>query len=145
MFLFGAVSAFGIACASNAPVSLPESGATLEGTIAMNGEPVQFAMVIVQDASGVGSATGKVGQDGKYRVENVPLGEVLIGVNTDAATGDFQSAAMSAGAYKGPEAKGKGKVELKFVKVPAKFFDPKTSGQKTTVVKGVNNFPIVLK
>lgn len=131
-----------LACAGNRPVTLEETGATLEGTIKYGTEDVQFAMVMAQTASG--SATGKVGPDGKYKLENVPLGEVAVSVNTDAATGDFQSAAMAAGSYKGPEAKGKAKVDLKFVKVPAKFFDPKTSNLKTTIQKGVNTYDIVI-
>ena len=120
---------------------LPETGATLEGTIKYGDEPVQFAQVVVQ--GGGLSATGNV-YEGRYKIENVPLGEVAIGVDTEAATGDFQSASMSAGAYSGPEAKGKKKVAVKFVKVPEKFATPKTSGLTTTVQAGVNTFDIVI-
>src|SRR5213080_559664 len=70
-------------------VKLPETGATLEGTVSYRGEKLEFALIIVQTANG--SATGKIGEDGRYKVENVPLGEVMIGVNTSAARGDFQS------------------------------------------------------
>jgi len=142
MFLALGLAVTTIACGSNRPVSLPESGATLEGTIKYGTDDIQFAMIIAQTATG--SATGKVGPDGKYKLENVPLGEVTVGVNTDAATGDFQSASMAAGSYKGPEAKGKAKVNLKFTKVPAKFFDPATFGLKTTIQKGVNTYDIVI-
>jgi hypothetical protein len=122
---------------------LPESGATLEGTVKFGGEPVQFAMILVQ--TGNGSATGKVGDDGRYRVENVPLGEVKIGVNTRAAMGEYQSKVMSAGAYKGPEAVGKGKVTgIKFTAVPDKYHNPDSSGLTTTVSKGTNTFDIVI-
>lgn len=131
-----------LACASNRPIALEETGATLEGTINYGTEDVRFAMVIAQTANG--SATGKVGPDGRYKLQNVPLGEVAVGVNTDAATGDFQSASMAAGSYTGPDAKGKAKVDLKFTKVPAKFFDPKTSTLKTTVQKGTNTYDIVI-
>ena len=123
-------------------MTLDESGATLEGTIKYGTEDVQFAMIIAQTATG--SATGKVGPDGKYKLQNVPLGEVTIGVNTDAATGDFTSASLAAGSYKGPESKGVAKVDIRFTKVPAKFFDPTTSGLKTTIKKGVNTYDIVI-
>ena len=120
---------------------LPVTGATLEGTIKFGGEPVQFAMVLVQTASG--SVTGKIGENGRYKVENVPLGEVNIAVNTAAAHGDYQSKSMAGGAYKGPEATGKGKVVgLKFVQVPEKYFNPDTSGIKTTISKGNNTYDI---
>lgn len=123
-------------------ITLPETGATLTGTIKSGDEPVQFALVIVE--GGGKSATGKVGDDGRYLVTNAPLGEVSVAVNTDAATGDFQSAAMSAGAYKGPDAKGKKKVDVKFVKVPTKYSAIATSGLKTTVAVGSNTFDIAL-
>ena len=42
------------------------------------------------------------------------------------------------------KSKGKAKVDLKFTKVPAKFFDPTTSGLKTTIKKGVNTYDIVI-
>lgn len=129
------------ACGSNRPETLPESGATLEGTITYGNEEVQFAMVIVEGGNAPG-VTGKVGENGKYLIKNVPLGEVKIAVNTDAATGDYQTAIMSGGAYTGPESKGKKRVNVKFVKVPAKYFAPDTSGLKTTIVKGSNTFDI---
>ena len=128
-------------CGSNRPVALPETGATLEGTITYGGEPVQFAEVSVKSATG--SASGRV-RDGRYKIENVPLGEVMVGVNTDAATGDFRSASMAAGAYTGPQAKGKKKVDVKFVSVPAKYIKPDDSGLTTTVKKGVNSYDIVI-
>ena len=126
----------------NRAVELPTTGALLEGVITYGGEPIQFALVIVKNANQ--SSTGKVGADGRYKVNNVPLGEVMVAVNTDAGAGDFQSASMAAGAYQGPEAKGKTKVDLKFVKIPAKFHDTSTSNIKTTVNAGANTFDIVI-
>jgi len=121
---------------------LPESGATLEGTVKYADEDVHFAMIQVMGPDGV--ATGTVQEDGRYRVENVPVGEVRIGVNTAAALGQYQSKAMG-GAYKGPEAKGKGKVVgVKFVPVPDKYAKPETSGITTTIKKGPNTFDIVI-
>src|SRR5438105_14102853 len=86
---------------------LPETGATLEGTVAYGGEKLEFALIIVQTANG--SATGKIGEDGRYRVENVPLGEVMIGVNTSAARGDFQSKSIAAAHRKRSEERRVGK------------------------------------
>src|SRR5438132_808514 len=68
---------------------LPESGATLEGTVSYGKEKVAVAMVIAQGADG-SSATAFVGDDGHYKLENVPLGEVSIGVNTDAGKGQLK-------------------------------------------------------
>lgn len=136
-----AAAAFTTSCRYVKEERLPETGATLEGTVTYGGEPVHFAMIQVQGSNA--SATGKVGEDGRYRIENVPVGEVRIGVNTAAAQGDYQSKAMAAGAYKGPDGKGKGQVTgVKFVQLPRKFFSPDTSGLKTTVGKGPNTYDI---
>src|SRR4051794_15988129 len=96
---------------------LPQTGATLEGTITYGTEPVHYAQVMV---SGGGQAvTGKVGEDGRYKVENAPLGEVTVAVNTKAAMGDFQVRARQAGVDKGPDGKGKAAVSVpKYVDVP---------------------------
>ena len=42
-----------------------------------------------------------IDEDGTYKVSNVPVGEVTIGVNTAAAQGEFIQAQMQAGAMKG--------------------------------------------
>jgi len=42
---------------------LPETGATLEGTVKYGGEQLQFAMIRVETANG--SATGRIGEDGR--------------------------------------------------------------------------------
>lgn len=122
---------------------LPESGATLEGTITYGSEKVQAALVIVAGANA--SATGSVDEaTGRYKVENAPLGEVRIGVNTDAARGEMQGKMMS-GYYKGPEAKAKGVLAPpKIVNVPPKYATPDTSGLTTTVNGGANTFDIVI-
>ena len=56
---------------------LEESGATLTGTITYKGSPIEFAMVTIQSKDGKQSANGRVNDDGKYRVDNAPLGEVV--------------------------------------------------------------------
>jgi hypothetical protein len=140
LLLLAAVTATALlgACGNPNEMKLPETGATLEGTVKYGKDDVQFAMILIQTSSG--SATANV-KDGKYKAENVPLGEVMIGVNTNAAKGDYQSAIMGS-VNKGPDAKGKGKTEVKFIDVPAKFGEPTSSGIKTTVVKGLNTYNI---
>ena len=119
----------------------PETGATLEGTITKGGEQVPFALVIVVGQGA--SATGKVGEDGRYKVENAPLGEVKVGVNTDAGMGDYKSYTMSQ-TYQGPESKKAKRATLKFVEVPKKYHDPETSELKTSINKGPNTYDIVI-
>ena len=121
---------------------LPESGATLEGTVKYAGQPLQFAQIQVLGTDRM--AVGRIGEDGRYRVENCPLGEVKIAVNTAAARGEFQSKAMQGGAYRGPDKQGKGAVALRFTEVPARYADPEQAGTTTTVVAGVNTYDIAL-
>src|SRR5437660_12687951 len=88
---------------------LPDTGATLEGTITYGGVKVPFAVVTAMGQKGM--ATGNVQEDGRYKLVNVPLGDVDISVNTTAAKGDYVSKVMA-------ESKGKGKSLPKFVDVP---------------------------
>jgi hypothetical protein len=115
---------------------LPESGATLVGTVTYGSEKVEVAMVIVQGQDG--SATAFIGEDGRYKAENVPLGEVTIAVNTEAGKGQMMGKMVA-------HSQGKGEGSLpKLVKVPAKYADPATSGIKIKVNKGENTFDIVI-
>jgi hypothetical protein len=120
---------------------LPTTGATLEGTVSYGSEKVPVALIIV--AGGNGSTTGEIDEaTGRYRVENVPTGEVKIGVNTEAARGMMQGKLMS-GYYKGPEAKSKGVfAPPKVVDVPPKYAKPETSGIHTTINSGANEYNI---
>ncbi len=132
------LAAFGLLLVGCGPRGkrLPETGATLEGTVTYAGQKVEAALVIVQGKEG--SATAFIGEDGRYKAENVPLGEVTIGVNTAAGRGQMMGKVI---------AKSQGKADgpvPKFIDVPAKYADATTSGINTTVNKGANTFDIVI-
>jgi hypothetical protein len=121
---------------------LAESGATLEGTVTFKDEQLRFANISV---SGEGRlASGRIDENGRYKVENCPIGEVKVGVNTQSAMGEYTSETMRGGAFKGTEAKGRGKVSIKMIHVPEKYFVPETSGLSTTVKAGNNTYDIVI-
>jgi hypothetical protein len=109
-------------------VRLPETGATLEGTVAYGNEKVLVAMVTATGPNA--SASGYIEDDGRYRIQNVPLGEVNLGVNVAAGDGQLMGKRMA------------GKPVPKVTKVPAKYADSTTSGVTTTIVKGPNTFDI---
>jgi hypothetical protein len=114
---------------------LPETGASLEGTVTYGGETLQMAQInVMSDKS---QAIGQI-ENGRYKVENVPLGDVKIGVNTEAMRSNMigQQMARAKGVSTGPV--------LKFISIPAKFAEPDTSGVTTKVKKGKNTFDIVL-
>ena len=116
-------------------VRYQESGATLEGTVTYGKETVGAALVIAQNETG--SATAFVDDNGHYKLENVPLGEVNIGVNTAAGKGQAMGKAMA-------QAQGKAKGAGKMIDVPGHIADPAKSGIKTKVNKGANTFDIVI-
>jgi hypothetical protein len=123
-------------------VRLPETGASLAGSVRYGDAKVPMAEIMVLGEKG--QALGQIDDDGRYRVENVPLGEVKIGVNTEAVRGQMISLQM-AQAYKGPGSKGSGRAPRPpFVSLPAKYFDPDTSGVTTTIKKGKNELDIVI-
>ena len=113
---------------------LPESGATLEGTVTYGPAKVPCALIIVQGTDA--AATGFSDDNGHYKIENVPLGEVRIAVNTEAGKGQMMSRNMarSAGKQQGPLPK--------LVDVPMRYTDPNSSGITTSIEKGENTFPI---
>jgi hypothetical protein len=119
--------------------AIPKTGATLEGSVHYGDEIIQFALIIASNSSG--SAQGSIGDDGKFKLDNVPLGEVSVAVNTPAGQGEFMSKSMS-GAYKGPQEKLGKKVSLKYTQVPKQYHEPATTPLKTTIVAGPNTYDI---
>jgi hypothetical protein len=99
-------------------------------------EPVMVAMILVQGDSG--AATAFIGEDGRYKAENVPLGTVHLAVNTAAGKGQMMGRIMS-------QSQNKGQGSLpKMIDVPDKYADPTESGITTTINKGENKFDIVI-
>lgn len=144
----GAVARAVAACggdSSHRPVAMSDTGATLEGTVKAGSEQLHYAMIMVKSAGG--TASGKIDEEGRYKISNVPLGEVQVGVNTSAAQGDFTADQMRAGAMTGGGEGGKAgrkRVNVKMIHLKEQYFDPASSGLKTTVNAGANTFDIVL-
>lgn len=120
-------------------VPLILSKAILKGKIVYKGKPVPNAFVI---ASGNPMASTCISDSrGNYEMRNAPVGEIMLGVNTEAGKGMMRGAMMAA-AMSGD------KSELpSFVDVPLKYFDPSKSGITTKVsnTEGENTFDIELK
>ena len=121
---------------------LPETGATLEGTVTYGAETVPMAQISVLGEKE--QAIGVIEEDGHYVVTRAPLGAVKIGVNTEAMRSQAIGQQM-AQSYKGPGAKGASRAAApRFINLPARYQDPETSGITTTIKKGKNTFDIVL-
>jgi len=114
---------------------IPETGATLTGTVTFRKETVRIGTVIVAGGTG---ATGEITEDGRYTVNNVPLGEVTIAINMGPAQGKLMGKAMS-------RQKGDKTPLPKIPPIPGKYTDPASSPIKTTINKGENTFNIVIE
>ncbi len=121
-------------CGGFGPQRVAESGATLEGTVTYGKEKVPAAMIIAKGNNG--TAEGFCDDDGKYKLSNVPIGEVTIGVNVQAGEGQLMTRRMANSANAQKEA------VPKIPNVPWRYADPEKSGIKTTVAKGENTFNI---
>ena len=96
------------------------SQATVKGKITYKGKPVPYALVIMTNEKS--ASTGAADADGNYTVQNAPPGKVSVGVNTAAGRGMLMSATMAA------IQTGDKSSKPSFLDLPAKFFDPSTSG-----------------
>jgi hypothetical protein len=97
----------------------------VEGRIRFQGKPLPGGTVTVHPAKG-GPLTAKLDKDGNYRLRNVPAGEVRVSVETESVR---------------PKP---GQPPGRFVAIPAKYGNPKTSGLVVKVVKGRQVFDIQL-
>ena len=115
------------------------SDASLKGKVTYKGKPVPYALIIVMGQKG--TATINADDSGNYSVDHVEVGEVKIGVNTDAGRGHMMSATMAAAQTKDKSLK------PTFVDVPKKFHDPTTSGLTFTVTqaKGATDHDITIE
>jgi hypothetical protein len=112
----------------------PETGATLDGTVSYGDQKVRVGLVIVQGTSAV---NGFVDDDGHYHLDNVPLGDVHLAVNTEAGKGQLKSRMMA-------QTKGKAKALPNVIDVPAKYQDPQKSDITTNIKPGANTYNIVI-
>jgi hypothetical protein len=122
-------------CGREGGIRYPETGATLEGTVTYGKDTIEAALVIAQNENG--SATGFIEDNGRYKLQNVPLGEVNIAVNTEAGRGQAMGRLTA-------KSQGRATVAPRLIDVPSRFGDPATSGITTTINKGENTFDIMI-
>lgn len=115
------------------------SKASLQGKVTYRGKPVPHALVIVSNEQS--SSSGTADAEGNYFVQYAPVGNVRIGVNTEAGRGMMRGAMMSA------SMSGERSSMPSFVDVPRKFFAPETSGISAELTNrtGLNELDIELK
>jgi hypothetical protein len=109
----------------------PPSGATLSGKVTFNGAPLGGGTVnVVSKTDKLKSAQGSIDRNGNYEVKNAPIGEVMIGVETESIR-QFDPT-YSKTAAKIPE--GAGAIpSVRYVKIPAVYGNPERSKLSLTV------------
>jgi hypothetical protein len=140
------------ACNPNGPyVPIPETGASLKGTVIYKKQPLTAGVVFASGSGG--GVDALIDPDGRYTLLNVPVGEVTIGVSTEKLKSmmmnQAMTEAMSKRMAKGKDAKGgmdgSPPPAPKIVDVPKVYGHPATSPLKTTIQSGENTFDIVIE
>lgn len=116
-----------------------KAGATVSGKVTYQGKPLSSGIVTFVPDSGPAHHT-EIKSDGSYRLANVPVGPVRIGVQTKSG----QSGSPS----KEPTGKEDGKMadtRWKESLIPTHYTDPNQSQLTYTVKKGKQQFDIDLR
>lgn len=101
------------------------SGVTVSGRVLLGDKPVEAGLVTIVTDDGR-SASASLGPGGQFTMTNAPTGQVYIGVNTQMLRGQQQLHLKQS----------KGKEQLQFVEVPARYADPKSSGLTEIIEAG---------
>ena len=135
----------------------PNTPARIKGSIKYKGQPITAGQVRLVSKDGGGAGKGDIKADGTYAVNELPVGEMTIIVDTEVANPNPEKKE-----YKGGDGKnvmptyappGAGEYERKklakagvgsYTKIPAKYADPAKSGLSHTLVKGDNTKDIDL-
>jgi hypothetical protein len=102
----------------------PGKTGAVQGKVTYKGLPVTGGTVAFHPAKGK-PVVAKIQADGGYSAKDVPVGEVVVAVETESV--------KKAGGG------------AKYVKIPAKYAGPKTSGITVTIKEGKQTYDIDLR
>jgi hypothetical protein len=144
-------------------VGCGRKAATVSGKVTFNGEPLKGGNVTFARNDGKPSISGRIEEDGSYKLENVPVGTTKICVETKslnpaAATGPKQIGAGGGGgpmvnkpppdanvpAGYDPEKNASGGKAKFYVAIPEKYGDPSTTDLSYDVKPGNQEYTIPL-
>jgi len=127
--------------AAPVPASLyPHALASVSGKVTYKGEPLPAGTLTFH---GQGNYLASIGADGTYSTTDLPIGKMVVTVETESANKNK----MPRGAYAAKMAKmispmpesAKSLPQGKYVRIPVKYADPKTSPLQATLKNGENN------
>ena len=144
------VTLFGLAllvigCSKNAGAP-----AKVSGSVTYNGKPVTAGTVSFHLPEGA-SLGAELTADGTYAISDVPEGELVVTVDTEAhnptkkaASGRDADKRMKMSQQPPPPGMDAGPPPGAYVKIPATYSNPKSSPLKVTLTSGRNVYNIVL-
>jgi len=118
----------------------PNAAASVSGKVTYKGAPVPGGSIVFRPQSG--NYAGGLTPDGSYSITDMPSGDMTVTVETEsvkpkAAPTGGMGAKMAKMASPIPES-AKNAPKAEYVKIPAKYADPKTSPLKVTLKDGNN-------
>ncbi len=135
------VLAAGCGKSSNTP-------AKVTGKVTYKGAPVTAGTVAFQPKEGGAMHSASIEKDGSYTLNELPVGDMAVTVETESAHNNKDSTKGGNKQYsKGggsPMPEGFTPGGGDYVKIPKKYSDPKTTPLTHSVVKGTQTFPIDL-
>jgi hypothetical protein len=143
----------GLGCSSGNP----NAPSTVSGTVNYNGQSIKGGLVRFHAPDGT-AYESPIAPDGVYTAADLPTGEMTVTVDTETINPNpgTKSSSKTAGKKKMEEARKKmtGGREAppgyppgpgdRYVDIPDKYADPKTSPLKTTLKKGSQKYDITL-
>ena len=119
-----------------------QSKGTVSGTVTYQGNPLPSGFVTFVGEKGAPLHT-EIQSNGSYRMDNVPVGPVKIGVRPKSGSDKLQSSPMPRNRQ--DFAKVKGALTESDTPIPPKYSDPNKSELTYTVTKGTQQHDIALK
>jgi len=117
------------------------NSAIVTGKITYNKTALGGGTITFHTADKTGIYPVAISPDGTYMGTDLPPGDMTVSIETTSVKAaksaqDYGGAAPGGGKGTSPAPKGYNQVSGKYVEIPAKYADPKTSGQKITLTSG---------
>ena len=129
--------------------------ASVSGKVTLKDQPVTGGTVTFHfenDGTLAGTYRAEIGTDGTYGLTSLPAGEAKVSIETESINTAGRPKPEEYGKRRGrvmksspaPSGVEVGKAQTKYMPIPRKYADPKTSGLTVTLTKGKQekNFPL---
>lgn len=126
----------------------PQAPAQVSGTVTFNNQPLRGGTIIFHDKESR-AYSAAINEEGGYVLSDLPIGEMAVTVETESLNPKNESPTYGGARAKGqvadynppgapPKPDPKSEKQRLYVKIPARYGDPKSSQLSTTLKKGKN-------